>query len=239
MAGRLKLVNQAVLFKTLPPEAHGFRHPIGEIQEDITGLEQGLASVVIRPRLQADHHPRGIQPLNLARTYARAPAPDQGRMVAGIGVAQQPGAGVEVGIKQRHKAVGMGQVLLGQLVEVVQDPIGRVAAQHLGPQHAPQQGHQQASWHALAHHIADHQGPPGRRGPWARTLGLGGDEVVVVASHLKSSAAAGRHRDPPNQRTTIRQQLGLNLSANAELAIDALMALHGLPQAGAFEGHPR
>ena len=121
----------------------------------------------------------------------------------------------------------------------MEDPIGRVAAQHLGPQQAPQQGHQQTGWHALAHHIADHQGPPGRREPRARTLGLGGNEVVVVASHLKSTAAAGRHRDPLNQRATIRQQLGLNLSANTQLAIDALMALQGLPQGVAFKGHPR
>ena len=54
-----------------------------------------------------------------------------------VGVTQQACTGVEVGIEERDKTVGLGQVFLGQLVQVMEDLIGGQAAGHLGPEHAP------------------------------------------------------------------------------------------------------
>ena len=165
-----------------------------------------------------------------------AVAPDQGGIVGGIGIAQHPRAGIEIGIEEGHKAVGVGQILLGQLVEVMQDPIGGMAAQHLGPQHPPQQGHQQTGRHPLAHHIAHHQGPAASLPGATEQIGPGGDEVVVVAAHLEGRPAARRELHPLNHRASIRQQLGLNFSADAELAIKTFVALHRLQQGVVFQG---
>ena len=154
-----------------------------------------------------------------------------------IGVAQQVGAGVVIGIKEGHKPVRLGQVFLGQLVEVVKDALGGMAAQHLGPQHAAQHGHQQTCRHALAHHIAHHQRPAGLFAAAAQQLGAGGDEVVIVTAHLEGGAAAGGQLNAIDHRTAVRQQLGLDFSTDAELAIEPLMAPHGLEQGLVFQSH--
>ena len=65
MAGRLKLVNQAVLFKTLPAEAHGFRHPIGEIQEAIPPIgvenhQQRALAQAVEPWQASAGNPGGV-----------------------------------------------------------------------------------------------------------------------------------------------------------------------------------
>ena len=157
--------------------------------------------------------------------------------MGGIGVAKQAGAGVVIGIEERHEAVRLGQVFLGQLVEVVQDPIGRQAAKHLSPQHAAQERHQQASGHPFAHHVAHHQGPAPLLAAPAQELGAGGDEVVVVAAHLEGGPAAGRQLHPLDHGTVIRQELGLDFRTGGELPIHAFVAARFLQQLFTFDRH--
>ena len=133
--------------------------------------------------------------------------------------------------------MGVGQILLGQLVEVMEDAIGGEPREHLSPQHAAQQAHQQAGGHPLAHHIAHHQGPAPLLTAAALELGPGGDEVVVVAPHQVGRPAAGRQLHPLDHRAVVRQQLGLDLGAGAELAIEAFMAAAFLEQRVVFQGN--
>ena len=157
--------------------------------------------------------------------------------MGGVGEAQPAAERIEVGIEERHEPVGVGQVLLGQLVEVVQDPIGSMAAEGLGPQHAPQQGHQQPGGHPLAHHIPHHQGPAPPLSPAPQLPGPGGDEVVVVAAHLEGRTAAGGQVDPFDHRAVVGHQLGLDLGADTQLTIHPLVAASILLQAGGFQAH--
>ena len=110
-----------------------------------------------------------------------------------------------------------------------------MATEHASAQHAPQHGHQQAGGYPLAHHIPNHQRPTPPLPAKALQLGLGGDEVVVVATHLKGWPAAGGQLHPLNQRTIIRQQLCLDLGTDAELAIQPLMAAQFLGQQLIFQ----
>ncbi len=86
----------------------------------------------------------------------------------------------------------------------MQDPIRGMAAEDLGAEHAAQQGHQQTGGHALTHHITHNQRPASLLAAPAQQLRAGGDEVVVVAAHLESWAAASRQLQPLDHGTVIR-----------------------------------
>ena len=233
MAGRLQLADQPLLIEAFAAKPGGLRDAIGVIEHHIARLQHDLLDAVVSLALQADQQAGGIETIHLVAP----PPPDQGGIVGRIGEAQPAGFGVVIGIEEGDETVRMGQVFLGQLVEIVKDPFRGVAAQHLRPQHAPQQGHQQARGHPLAHHISHHQGPAGLLTALALQLGAGGDEVVVVTTHLEGGPAAGGQLDSVDHGAVIGQQLGLDLRARTELAIEALMAPHGLLQGIIFQGH--
>ncbi len=130
------------------------------------------------------------------------------------------------------------QVLLGQLIEVVKNAIRRQTAEHLSAQHAAQHGHQQSCGHTLAHHITHHQGPTPPLTAAAHQVGAGRNEVVVITPHLERGAATGGKLHPFDHRAVIRQQLSLNLSANAELAIHPLVAARLLEHQVVLHRHP-
>ena len=73
-----------------------------------------------------------------------------------IGITQPQRARIQVGIKQRHKPVRLGEVFLRQLVEVMENSIGWQTAENLSAQHPTQHRHQQTSWNAFAHDIPHH-----------------------------------------------------------------------------------
>ena len=131
--------------------------------------------------------------------------------------------------------MGLSQILLSQLVQVVQDSIGWQSAEDLGPKHASQHGHQQASRNTLSHHITHHQGPTAPFPAAPREFRTGRNEVVVITAHLKSRSAAGRQFDSLNHRAMIRQQLCLDLGADAELTIHPFMTACLLEQLVVFD----
>merc|ERR1711995_290087 len=105
--------------------------------------------------------------------------------------------------------MGLNEVLLSQLIQVVQDPIRRQTAEDLSAEHAPQHGHQQTSRNTLSHHITHHQGPTTSFPTAPDQLRPSRNEVVVITSHLKSRSAACRQFHALNHWAVIRQQLSL------------------------------
>ena len=154
----------------------------------------------------------------------------------GIGIAELTGPGIEIGIEQRHEPVGLRQVLLSELIEIVKNAMGRQSAQHLGPQHAAQHRHQQSGRNALAHHISHHQSPATPFTTTSDQLGTRRDEVVVIPSNLKRRSATCRQLHPLDDGTSIRKKLSLNLGSDAQLPIDTLMASGFLQHLVIFDG---
>ena len=138
MAGVLQAGEQSPLLEAFATDAGGFGDPVGVAEQHVARFEHGLLTAVIGLRLQANQQAGGIEPLHL---LALAP-PNQGRIVGRIGVPQQAAGRIKVGIEKGDEAMGVGQILLGQLVEVMEDAIGGEPREHLSPQHAAQQAHQ-------------------------------------------------------------------------------------------------
>ena len=132
----------------------------------------------------------------------------------------------------------MGQVVLGQSIQVMEDAVRGQTPAHLRPQHPPQQGHQQARRHPLAHHVPHHQAPtfPFPLAPCG--LGSGRDEVVVIATHLESGSTTGREINTLDDRAAVWQQLGLDLRADDQLTIEAFVAAPVLLKNLVLQGHP-
>ena len=229
-AGTIECADQTSFIKSVARHAGSLGDAVGVVKQNVAWIEADLAEAVVRFGLETDQQPCGIQTTD-APTFG---APQQRWVMGCVGVTQAAAAGIEIRIKQRHETVGLGQILLSQLVQVVQDSIRWQSAEHLGPKHASQHGHQQASRHTLSHHITHHQGPTPPFPTAAREFRTGRNEVVVITANLKSRSAACRQFDSLNHRAMIRQQLCLDLRADAELTIHPFMTAGLLEQLVVF-----
>ncbi len=156
-----------------------------------------------------------------------------------IGVSQTTGSWIEIRIKQRHESVGLREVLLGELVEVMKDAIRWQSTENFGAEHPAQHGHQQTSGNTLSHHIAHDQSPATTFPSTTDEFRTRGNEIVVITTHLKRWTASSGKLHALNHRTMIGQQLSLNLRPNAQLTINPFMTTGVLQHQIIFDRHTR
>ena len=148
----------------------------------------------------------------IASAIAPVGAPQVGRHVPGVDVAQGAAVGVQLAVEEGDVAAG-----LGVLVEEAVEPLEhlrrpRRAGQRL--QRGVHRGHHDAGGRALARDVGDHEG---------EAAAFEGDEVVVVAPDLVARAADGGQVEARDARQRAREQAALDLAGDLQLAVLALL----------------
>ncbi len=94
------------------------------------------------------------------------------------------------------------------------------------------QRHEQSGGHAFIGHIGDDQPPAS-----ARLVGQDLEEIVEIAANLASSTPQGA--DLPTFRlwVLLRQQAGLDIAPDLQLALEPLLLANLAHEARVFHGH--
>jgi hypothetical protein len=190
----------------LPPGVVGLGQPVGVEQDRVAGGEGGLLLLVLHLGQQPKGHAGGPQ------LGDPALGADIGDVVAGVGVAQLPGLGVEDRVQAGHEHVRR-HLVHQQVVDPGEDLAGGDQAGRLGPQDRVGGGHDQRRRDALVGHVADHD----------PELALGQlDEVVEVAADLTGGAVEGGELPAAQVGQLLGQELLLDQLGDPQLLLDPL-----------------
>ncbi len=183
--------------------------PVAIEQDALAGGEDRLVLRVVHPGQQPERHPGRPELDDLVG------GPDVGQVVAGVGVHDSAGLGLEDHVQAGHEHPS-GHLGQEDLVGPLEDLGRRLQPRRLAAQHGLRPGHDQRGRHALVGDIPDDDPDPsvGQR-----------DEVVEVATHGPRGPVVGGHLPVVELRQLPRQELLLDQGRDAHLLFEPLAGL--------------
>ena len=189
------------------------RHAVGEAHEDVAALQGQF------PLFQVDevNHPQGDAPRLEGHGLGIAPADEEGGVVTGVDVPQEPSLGLIDAVEKGDEHARRG-VPADELVGLPDGGGGGRVVRRAGAHEGAGQSHEDRRRHALPGDIGDDE-PPGIEGD--------GDEVEEIPPDLPGGEVARGDIDAFDLRGVLGQKALLDTPGYFQLLLEALLFRRG------------